>query len=214
MLALAMALTPGADVIVLPDSGRSDRTSDAELVRRGRGGDAWAHEMIFRRYAAMVGATARRLLRNASDVDDVVQETFLIAFEKLDRLAEPAALRGWLAQIAVSRVHRRFRWRKVTKLFGGDDGSACLEDQACAAASPEHRAELALIDRALHKLAPKLRTPWVMRHVVGLGLDDIAMACDCSLATVKRRIQEADEAVSAYLALDVPARAATDGGAP
>lgn len=214
MLALAMALQPGADVIVLPDAGRSDRTSDAELVRRGRGGDGWAHEMIFRRYAAMIGATARRLLRDASDVDDVVQETFLIAFEKLDRLSEPAALRGWLAQIAVSRVHRRFRWRRVTKLLGGDDGSACLEDQASASASPEHRAELALIDRALHKLAPKLRTPWVMRHVVGLGLDDIAMACECSLATVKRRIQEADEAVSEYLALDAPARATTDGGAP
>ncbi len=199
MLAIAMSLHPAADVIVLPVSGRSERTSDAELVRRGRDGDSWAHEMIYRRYAALVGTTARRLLRDASDVDDVVQETFLIAFEKLDRLAEPAALRGWLAQIAVSRVHRRFRWRKVTRLFSDSEPGACLEDQASSDASPEHRAELALIDRALHKLPIKLRTPWVMRHVVGLGLDDIALACDCSLATVKRRIQDADDAVAAFL---------------
>jgi RNA polymerase sigma-70 factor (ECF subfamily) len=184
-----------AEVIALPAPG----TSDAELVTRARAGDAWATEAIYRRYVRRVASTAQRLLRDEADVDDIVQETFMIAFEKLDRLVEPAALRGWLCQIAVSRVHRRFRWRKWTRLWSAAELEASLHDQADTDASPEQRAELALIDRALGKMALKLRTPWVLRHVVGYQLEDIATACECSLATIKRRLGEAEAIVADYI---------------
>lgn len=206
-----LALVPdagGGEVVVLPDAGAAERASDADLVRRARSGDDWAHEMIYRRHVGLVAATAQRMLRDPVDVDDVVQETFLIGFEQIERLVEPAALRGWLVQIAVSRVHRRFRWRKLTGWLSGAEVAAALEDQACEAAGPEQRAELALIDRALARMPLKLRTPWVLRHVVGCALDDIAAACECSLATVKRRIADAEARVAKHLdPID-------DGGAP
>jgi RNA polymerase sigma-70 factor (ECF subfamily) len=215
-----LALVPDAgtagDVVVLPDAGAGERASDADLVRRARGGDDWAHEMIYRRHVRLVAATASRLLRDPADVDDVVQETFLIGFEQLERLVEPAALRGWLIRIAVSRVHRRFRWRRLTGWFSGAEVGCALEDQAAADASPEQRAELALIDRALAKMPLERRTPWVLRHVVGCALDDIAAACACSLATVKRRIAEAEAAVAAHigeLTSSAPRCHRTDGSA-
>lgn len=181
----------------------ADRPPDDDLVHRARGGDAWAIEAIYRRYVRLVASTAQRLLRSSDEVDDVVQETFLIAFEQLERLADPAALRGWLAQIAVSRVHRRFRWRKWTRLWSGAELEASLHDQASGEASPEQRAELALIDRALGRMALKLRTPWVLRHVVGYRLEDVATACGCSLATVKRRLAEAEAIVADHLGEEV-----------
>jgi len=194
-----ISAVPQGEVITLP---ALDRISDAELVRRARERDDWAIEAIYRRYVGLVASTAQRLLRSDGDVDDVVQETFLIVFEQLDRLVEPAALRGWLAQIAVSRVHRRFRWRKWTRLWSSVELEASLHDQASGDASPEQRAELALIDRALGKMPLKLRTPWVMRHVVGYQLDDIAAACECSLATVKRRLADAEALVTEYLGVE------------
>lgn len=187
------------EVVVLPDGGARERASDADLVHRARAGDDWAHEMIYRRHVGLIAATAQRLLRDPADVDDIVQETFLIGFEQLERLVEPAALRGWLVRIAVSRVHRRFRWRKLTGWITGAEVAAALDDQAAPDASPEQRAELALIDRALAKMPLKQRTPWVLRHVVGCALDDIAAACACSLATVKRRIADAEAAVTRHL---------------
>ncbi len=193
---VAATKTTTGEVINLASA---DRVPDAELVRRALDKDAWAIETIYRRYVRLVASTAQRLLRNDSDVDDIVQETFVIAYEKLDRLAEPAALRGWLAQIAVSRVHRRFRWHKWTRLWSGAELDASLHHQASDDASPEQRAELALIDCALRKLPVKLRTAWVLRHVVGCQLDDIATACDCSLATAKRRINDAEVVVAEYL---------------
>jgi len=196
----ALARSPSSpDVLVLDGRGANEHLSDADLVRRARGGEAWAHEMIYRRHVRVVAATAQRLLRAPADVDDVVQETFLIAFEQIDRLLDADVLRGWLVAIAVSRVHRRFRWRRVVALLGGDDPTARLEEQASSEASPEQRAELALLDRALARLPQKLRTAWILRNVVGCQLDEVAAACECSLATVKRRITDAEATVRAHL---------------
>lgn len=202
VLALALLAQPAVartgEVVALPQP-EAHRLDDAELVARARRGDEWAHEMIYRRYVQLVAATARRMLRAPADVDDIVQETFLIAFEKIDKLLEPRALRGWLAQIAVSRVHRRFRVHRWIRLGVASDIGASLAEQASQDATQEQRAELSLIDRALRDLPLKLRTPWVLRHVVGLELGDVAVACECSLATAKRRLAEAGEHVEAHL---------------
>lgn len=188
-------------VTPMPDRGIAGRTTDADLVHRARCGEPWAQEAMYRRYVGLVGDVAGRLLRNRHDVEDVVSETFIIAFEQIDRLNEPAALRGWLVRIAVSRVHRRFRWWKFSRLVGGgSEVSPSYEEQASSDASPSDRAELALIDRALARLPVSQRVPWVLRHVVGSALEEIAVACECSLATVKRRISAADAAVALHLA--------------
>jgi RNA polymerase sigma-70 factor, ECF subfamily len=202
MLAAVLYAPDRGDVVELPDRGLGERVDDSELVRRAAEADEWARAAIFRRYVGLVAATAQRLLRDSNEVDDVVQETFLIAFEKLDRLIEPAALRGWLVQIAVRRVHRRFRTWKLWRTC--NDVGAQLENQVSFDASPEQRAELALIDRALAKLPLRLRTPWVLRRVVGHALDDVALACECSLATVKRRLLEAESLVDQYIAGERP----------
>jgi RNA polymerase sigma-70 factor (ECF subfamily) len=192
-------LSAGGEVLTLADHRPAERIEDAELVERALAGDGWAREAMFRRHVMTVAAAARRLLRDSAEVDDVVQETFLIAFEQLPRLVRPAALRGWLLQIAISRVHRRFRsWRRW-RLPPVEETAARLEEQAARGVSPEQRAELALVDRALEELALPLRTAWVLRHVEGHSLEDTAAACACSLATVKRRITRAEEVVQRFL---------------
>jgi RNA polymerase sigma-70 factor (ECF subfamily) len=187
---MSVAIAP-----IIPLGTRRD--SDAELVGRALRGDAWAHEALYRQYVGLVATVARRMLQ-PSDVDDVVQETFLIAFEKLDRLTQPEALKGWLLRIAVSQVHRRFRFWRVKKWVLGDVGHAALADQVAPGAPANVTAELAKIDCVLATLSPKLREPWILRCIVGCSLDEVATACDCSLATTKRRIREAQDAVDTF----------------
>jgi RNA polymerase sigma-70 factor (ECF subfamily) len=112
-------------------------------------------------------------------------------------------LRSWLAGIAVHKVHRRFRRRRLKALLGvhraAHDGA--LEASARAGTSPELRAELGLLDDALSGVADADRAAWMLKYVEGYALDEIARLCGCSLATVKRRIQRTHDVVQAHVEL-------------
>ena len=179
----------------------ADAASDAQLVARAIEGDRWGREMLYRRHAAYLLAIAARLLGNRGEGEEVVQDTFVTAFEQLSALREPAALRGWLAQIAVSLGRRRLRRGRLMRVLGLDRGAddATLAVLAAPGSRPDQRAELALIDRALSNVSANVRIAWMLRLVEGLELAEVASACGCSLATVKRRIAAAEEAVRAHI---------------
>jgi RNA polymerase sigma-70 factor, ECF subfamily len=175
----------------------ADRLDDDALVARACAGDGWAEEALYRRYVGDVGGIAVRLLKSRAEAEDVMQDTFAIAFEQLASLRDASAVRGWLVQIAVSQVRRRFRRRKLRRLLGLDAPAdqATLEAVAAPHADPETRAELASLDRALERLPGDQRIAWMLRYVEGETLEDVARACNCSLATAKRRLSAADERV-------------------
>ncbi len=97
--------------------------SDADLVLRARGGDRWAGEELFQRHVGAVMATAMRLLGDRAAADDVVQDSFASALEKLSSLRDPPAFHRWILQIAVSQVHRRFRRQRFLSQLGLDSGT-------------------------------------------------------------------------------------------
>lgn len=177
---------------------------DAELVHRTRAGDSDAEEALFRKHAPYIATLSFKLLGDRSEAEDVVQETFLDAIRHLRSLAEPRTLRQWLAGIAVHKVHRRFRRRRLQSLLGRTRATDSTVLEACARPDtpPDLCAELALLDLALAPLADVDRAAWVLRYVEGYGLDDVARLCRCSRATAKRRIARALIVVRAHVDLD------------
>jgi RNA polymerase sigma-70 factor (ECF subfamily) len=176
---------------------------DERLVARAQAGDREAEEAIYRRHVGYVSGMVLRLLVHPPEAEDVVQDTFVIAFEQLPRLRAGTALRPWLAQIAVSQVHRRFRRRRLLRLFGllgGED--AKLEAVASPDLGPEAHAELAALGRALGRLPVDQRIAWSLRYVEGATLDEVAAACRCSLATAKRRIHAAGVEIQGEVDID------------
>jgi RNA polymerase sigma-70 factor (ECF subfamily) len=175
--------------------------ADAELVRRATGGDAWAEEAIYRRYAALILGTARRLLADSVEAQDVAQETFAAAFAGWLQLRDPARLKQWLLQIAISKVHRRFRRKKLLRTLGLAEcvDDATLDQLAKPDCTPELRAELSLLSRALDRISTAERIAWMLRHVEGLSLEEVADECSCSLATAKRRIAAAQQRVDRFV---------------
>jgi RNA polymerase sigma-70 factor (ECF subfamily) len=174
---------------------------DGELVRRALDGDRWAEGALYRKHASRVGAMVVRLLQSRDEAEDVLHDAFVTAFEKLPRLREPDAFRGWLNQIAIMHVRKRLRRRKLTRALGllPVKDTATLDQLSGSEASAEVRAELGLIDERLQQLPSHQRLAWMLRHVEGYQLDETAEACGCSLATVKRRLKAADEAMKARL---------------
>ncbi|MBS2018077.1 MAG: RNA polymerase sigma factor [Deltaproteobacteria bacterium] len=180
-------------------SSRSE--ADAALVADVVSGDRAAEEALYRRHAPGVLRLATRLLRSHEDALDVLQDTFVAAFEDIEKLREPSAFAAWAHRIAVRLVHRRFRKRKLLAVLGLDRRSedASLESLADESASPEARIELRWLDAALAKVDDRERIAWMLRFVEDLPLEEVAEACSCSLATVKRRIAAADSVVRRHL---------------
>jgi RNA polymerase sigma-70 factor (ECF subfamily) len=172
--------------------------SDRELVERCLGGDRWAEEALYRKHVHRVSAVVARMLRHGPDVEDVVQDTFVQALGRLASLRDPAKLERWLITLAVNRVKKRFRRRKLRRLLGlersfDDEGLAL---QAKATCSQEARAELMLLDRALDRLPSAERICWVLRRVEDYPMAEVVALAGCSLATAKRRIARADETIA------------------
>lgn len=145
----------------------------------------------FRRYAPYVAAVAHRLLGRDEEVDDTVQEVFLAATRGLASVRDPAAVKGWLARVTVRIAHRRLRSRRLFRFLGFDQLGRewTIVDSS---ASPEHKAFVAAVYDALDQLPAAQRIAWLLRHVEGERLEDVASMTGCSLATAKRRIAAAD----------------------
>jgi RNA polymerase sigma-70 factor, ECF subfamily len=184
----------------------ADGVADDELVARAQRGDGWAEEKLYRRHVGYVFGLAARLLRNSVEAEDVVQDTFAIALEQIGSLRDGAAVRAWLAQIAVSQIRRRFRRKKLHQLLHLDSSvdDATLESLADGGAGPEIRAELAVLDRVLVGLPSEHRLAWMLRYVEGESLDDVARISGCSLATAKRWIAAADARVRLHVSVREP----------
>jgi RNA polymerase sigma-70 factor (ECF subfamily) len=153
---------------------------------------------VFRAHSRYVAAVALRLLGRDAEVDDVVQEVFVVAMRGLRNLREPAAMRGWLATVAVRVARRRLRRRRLRAWFGLD--AAPEYDHLIAAATQDKALLIKRAYRVLDTLPVDAKIAWMLRHVEGEQLETVAKLCGCSLATAKRRIAQAQAALAAEVA--------------
>jgi RNA polymerase sigma-70 factor (ECF subfamily) len=152
---------------------------------------------IFRAHAAHVAGVAARLLgRDDRELDDVVQDVFWLAARRLDRIHSLEAARPWLVTVTVRVVRRRFRRRALRALLWAAPEPV---DVPAPGASPEEHALLSRIYRVLDALPTDDRIAWLLRYVQGERLEDVALACGCSLATAKRRIAAAQQVIQETL---------------
>lgn len=180
------------------DSGRPDpaEASDAELVLRCRAREMGAFEVLYRRHAASAMALAVRIQGSAADVEDIVHDAFVRSHDHLHTLENGSAFRAWLGSIVVRLVRTRLRRRRLLYRLGFTDAEPLdLEAIVQPGADPEHRLELAEVYGVLSKLDVDRRIAWTLRYVEGYKLEEVASLTDCSLATAKRRILAAQEAL-------------------
>ena len=199
MAPIAQKLASRADDNVrdLPSDAAPD---DATLVANARRGDRWAEEALYRRHVGYIAGMVARLLGGAVEAEDVVQDTFALGLDRLGTLRDPAAVRAWLAQIAVSQVRRRLRRTKLLTRLGLHPSldHLQLESMAVEEADADTRAELVSLGEALAKLPTDDRLAWMLRHVEGQPLKEVARVSGCSLATAKRRIAAASRELRRY----------------
>lgn len=150
-------------------------SEDARLVRDARQGDEGAFARLYERYARVIHAV---LLARAprADVEDLVQEVFLSAWNRLDALRDPAAFGGWLAMIARNRA-TDFHRRAVE--------SVELPDDLMAHDGTAARAEALGVLEIIAGLPDAYRETLLMRLVEGLTGPEIAERTGLTPASVR-----------------------------
>lgn len=164
---------------------RLQEQDDAVLVARAQGGDRAAFREIYLRHARYVAGAVARWLGRDAELDDIVQDTFVRAAERLGSLRSAVHVRPWLVTIAIRITHSRLvRERRRTSLLRF---FVALQPQA---SDPRDRAPADELGAALVRMPEDLRVPWMLHRIEGERLEDVAITCGVSLATVKRRIAE------------------------
>jgi len=160
--------------------------SDAVAVQQTLAGERDAYRVLVERHSRSVFRMAYRITGNSHDAEEVVQEAFLRAYQKLEKFAGEANFGTWVYRIAANYAIDRIRQRNVEKARRqmpsnpGEDGLAVdpLSTAQDPAPSPERLAGstqlAAKMKEALEALTPAERTAVVMRHWEGCAIEEIA----------------------------------------
>lgn len=162
---------------------------------------------------------AVRLTGNDHDAEDLVQETYLHAFEHADQLKNLAACKAWLFRIMRNRfisLHRTARARpelvlvegELEKLPAAEEAALQLERAAIA------RMSRPAIAKALARLPQEMRTAVTMCDIEGFSYLEIAEIIPCPVGTVRSRIARAREQLVRALAVEAGAVGITLGRKP
>jgi RNA polymerase sigma-70 factor (ECF subfamily) len=192
MLRLVKRGSGSADTGAMPALQPAD---EAELIRRCRAGERAAQDELYARFKRTVAATLYRVLGDRGDLEDLVQEVFVIAFRGLERFRGDARLSTWLYRICVNVAlgKIRSRTRKPPPLAVADldvtsQEQSLLERPETPERALERRRDRDRVYRALDQMAPKKRIVLYLHEIEGLDLKDIAYLVESNPVTVRTRL--------------------------
>jgi RNA polymerase sigma-70 factor (ECF subfamily) len=198
----------------------SAEVSDAVAVERTLVGEREAYRVLVERHSQHVYRLAYRMTGNREDAEEVVQEAFLRAYQKLAQFAGNANFGTWVYRIAANYAIDRLRQRKSeesrrerpTRLGDGQVETDALDEMKDLAPSPERLAGSAQLaermQQALETLTPAERTAFVMRHWDGCGIEEIANVLKSSTTATKNTVFRAVQKLRLALAPFVEPRGA------
>jgi RNA polymerase sigma-70 factor (ECF subfamily) len=173
---------------------------ESALVAQAREGDADAFNELARRYNGKIFRLAQHITQNREDAEDVLQETFLKAYEHLDQFKGDAKFYTWIVRIAVNQALMKLRRRKNDRSVSLDETIDTGEDTvtrevAAWGEDPEQRfsrEELGeILDDAIQSLEPLYRSVFMLRDVEDLSTEETAEALNLSVPAVKSRLLRA-----------------------
>ena len=175
--------------------------SEDQFLEKLRRGDALAYERLVAEHSGDVYALLYRLTTDAEEARDLTQETFLRAFQSIDRFRGDSSLKTWIYRIAINQARNRWRWwrRRKRDVTVSLDATDEHRDKPLAATlasdnSPNPEQETLAHEReaqlreALQGLRRSYREAVILRDVEGFSYEEIARTLQISIGTVKSRI--------------------------
>ncbi|MDQ6631814.1 MAG: sigma-70 family RNA polymerase sigma factor [Verrucomicrobiota bacterium] len=166
--------------------------SDSELIAAVLNGDTASFESLIKKYQPRIFATARRYARRESEVEDIVQEIFIKAFQKLKSFRGEAPFEHWLMRLAVRtcydflRAHQRNRETSFTEL-SQPETDWLAKFVVAPDGSENAEAARALVTRLLDQLSPAAKMVITLLEIEERSVKEIAQLTGWSISLVKVR---------------------------
>jgi RNA polymerase sigma-70 factor, ECF subfamily len=191
-----------------PEPARMPKPNDRELVDQARKGDAQAFGTLVRRYQRRIFRLAFHLVRAGAEAEDVTQETFVRAYQALDRFDGRSEPFTWLYRIAVNLSLNSIRARKSSRASTPSDDprieAMLTETRPSAGRDPamatQQREMAAALCDGIDALSDTLRTTLILVCIDGVAHDDASKILGCPEGTVAWRVHEARRKLREYLA--------------
>lgn len=175
------------------DKAALSAASGPELMALVAAGEPGAFEMLMRTHNQRLYRTARSILRDEAEAEDVVQEAYLLAYRKAASFRGEASLATWLTRIVVNEANERLRRRqrrdRILHLVSGSEEESMDEALEAAGDAPEEAAlrgeARRLIEARIDALPERLRTVFVLRAVEDMSAVETAAALGIPEATVR-----------------------------
>lgn len=181
------------------------RTADLALLQSARSGDVAAQSELYERYRDEAYRTAYRFLSNEHDALDVVQDAMIKALAGLGEFDGRCGFRTWFLRIVTNTALDLGRRRKRRAIVFQPDSAASSGEFAMdddPAARLQQQDLRRILDQALDRLSPVLRTTFVLHAELGLSYKEIAETQDVPIGTVMSRIHAARGKLQAALDWD------------
>jgi RNA polymerase sigma-70 factor (ECF subfamily) len=184
-----------------------EKQVDQALVERVQRGDKAAFDVLVRKYQHKIASLISRYVRDHSEVQDVAQEAFIKAYRALPRFRGDSAFYTWMYRIAINTAKNylvaRGRRLPSTDIDAQEaeqfEGSVGLKEYATPESMLLRDEVETTIFSAIEQLPEDLRTAITLREIEGMSYDEIALAMECPIGTVRSRIFRAREAIDEKL---------------
>lgn len=175
--------------------GSSSARTDEEILRAVRQGEVWARAALLDRYGMLVERLIRRIMGHDPELEDLVQDAFAAILTSVHEVRDEKALRGWIVSVSAHTAHRAIRRRKLSRMIFFWQRTEPPEPSVEPSAEPDlgSREALRRVYAALEQLPAEERVAFALRRMDEMPLEEVASACDVSLATVKRRLARAEQ---------------------
>lgn len=172
------------------------KEEDFEAIKRVLDGDNTAYEFLQKKYKNLIYSLVKKMIKNDSDVEDLVQETFIKAYKALDKFKFNYSFSAWIYRIASNNTidflrKRRFDTFSIDKPIGNaeDENYFEIEDNSY---SPDlglmNEQKSDIIREAIDSLPENYREIIILRHEEELDYKAIAEQLDLPLGTVKAHL--------------------------
>ncbi len=182
---------------------RTSEQVDKELVLRVQQGDKSAYDLLVIKYQHKIIQLVNRYVKDPSEAQDVAQETFIKAYRALGNFRGDSAFYTWLYRIAINTAKNYL----VARTRRGFDSQVDVQDAEQIENAPQlqgmdtperlllNEEIVEVIKTAIDKLPEEMRIAIMLREFEGMSYEEIALAMDCPVGTVRSRIFRAREAI-------------------